>query len=411
MLLAGKYAYMSHLRTLARRLPPSPTPLPESLGLINSPLRVGEWRALLSSHPDEEFREYLLCGMVEGFRIGFDYTKECKSAKRNMLSAMQNPSVVGEYLAKEVALGRIVGPLEPGTLNIRSVQVNRFGVIPKPHQPGRWRLIVDLSYPRDNSVNDGIEPELCSLSYASIDDAVEMVLKKGRGTRLAKIDLESAYRIVPVHPQDRLLLGMRWEGKVYLDTALPFGLRSAPKIFTALADGLIWIMIKQGIRSVLHYLDDYLFAGDPGTSECAEALQLALNLCERLGVPVAEKKVEGPVTSLVFLGILVDTEAGELRLPEEKLARLRALITQWQHKKACTKRELLSLIGQLPGKVNIAADCLSRDNLPQFLQQVPTASPHPTTLPVELLNALIHHRPDWTSKNWKVWFDTILTKV
>ena len=65
----------------------------------------------------------------------------------------------------------------------------------------------------------------------------------------------------------------------------------------------------------------------------------------------------------------------------------------------------------LPGKVNIAADCLSRDNLPQFLQQVPTASPHPTTLPVELLNALIHHRPDWTSKNWKVWFDTILTKV
>ena len=282
--------------------------------------------------------------MVEGFRIGFDYTKECKSAKRNMLSAMQNPSVVGEYLPKEVALGRIVGPLEPGTLNIRSIQVNRFGVIPKPHQPGRWRLIVDLSYPRDNSVNDGIEPELCSLSYASIDNAVEMVLKKGRGTRLATLDLESAYRIVPVHPHDCLLLGMRWEGKVYLDTALPFGLRSAPKIFTALADGLIWIMIKQGIRSVLHYLDNYLFAGDPGTSECAEALQLALNLCERLGVPVAEKKVEGPVTSLVFLGILVDRE---LRLPEEKLARLRALITQWQHKKACTKRELLSLIGQL----------------------------------------------------------------
>ena len=180
MLLAGKYVYMSHLRTLARRIPPSPTSLPESLVLINSPLRVGEWRALLSSHPDEEFREYLLRGMVERFRIGFDYTKECKSAKRNMLSAMQNPSVVSEYLAKEVALGRIMGPLEPGTLNIRSVRVNRFGVIPKPHQPGRWRLIVDLSYPRDNSINDGIEPELCSSSYASIDDAVEMVLRKGR---------------------------------------------------------------------------------------------------------------------------------------------------------------------------------------------------------------------------------------
>ena len=71
---------------------------------------------------------------------------------------------------------------------------------------------------------------------------------------------------------------MRWEGKVYLDTALPFSLWLAPKIFTALADGLIWIMIKQGIHSVFHYLDDYLFAGNPGTSECTEALQLALNL-------------------------------------------------------------------------------------------------------------------------------------
>lgn len=65
----------------------------------------------------------------------------------------------------------------------------------------------------------------------------------------------------------------------------------------------------------------------------------------------------------------------------------------------------------LLGKLNIAADCLSRDNLLHFRQQVPTATLHPTPLPVELLNALIHHRPDWTSRIWKVWFNTILTKV
>ena len=87
--------------------------------------------------------------------------------------------------------------------------------------------------------------------------------------------------------QDRHLLGMKWDGEVYLDSALLFGLRSAPIIFTALANGLLWIMINQGIRAVLHYLDDYLLLGDPGTSECADALKLALRLCERLGVPVA----------------------------------------------------------------------------------------------------------------------------
>ena len=282
MILAGKYMYMSQLRTLAGCIPHKLPSLPTRLAMINSPLVVDQWRALLSEHPDGEFKEFLLSGIVEGFRIGFNYTQsECRSAKRNMLSAMQNPSVVSDYLSKERSLGRVIGPLDTEALNILNVQVNRFGVIPKPHQPGRWRLILDLSHPRGKSVNHGIEPELCSLTYASIEDAVGMVLRKGKGTNLAKLDLESAYRIVPVHPQDRHLLGMKWDGEVYLDSALPFGLRSALIIFTALADGLLWIMINQGIRAVLHYLDDYLLLGDPGTSECADALQLALRLCER----------------------------------------------------------------------------------------------------------------------------------
>ena len=59
---------------------------------------------------------------------------------------------------------------------------------------------------------------------------------------LAKIDIAHAYRNVPVHPEDRKLLGMQWQGKVYIDTALPFGLRSAPKIFTAISDALEWIL-------------------------------------------------------------------------------------------------------------------------------------------------------------------------
>ena len=64
--------------------------------------------------------------------------------------------------------------------------------------------------------------------------------------------------MVSVHPRDRHLLGMVWEGALYLDTALPFGLRSAPKIFNALADGLQWILEEQGVE-VIHYLDDFLF--------------------------------------------------------------------------------------------------------------------------------------------------------
>ena len=60
------------------------------------------------------------------------------------------------------------------------------------------------------------------------------------------------------------------------DTALPFGLCSAPKIFSALANGLLWIMTQHGIHAALHYLDDYIFMDNTETSECADALKLAV---------------------------------------------------------------------------------------------------------------------------------------
>ena len=87
-------------------------------------------------------------------------------------------------------------------------------------QPGKWRLIVDLSSPRGESINDAISSELCHLQYASVLDAAALVRHLGKGAMLAKIDLHQAYRIIPVHPDDHPLLGVRWQGQTYIDTAL-----------------------------------------------------------------------------------------------------------------------------------------------------------------------------------------------
>ena len=85
-------------------------------------------------------------------------------------------------------------------------------------------MIVDLSYPLSRSVNDGISRDPCSLRYASMDDALCFVNRLGRGSLLIKVDLKNACRMVPVHSQDRHLLGICWEGNCYVDMALPFGL-------------------------------------------------------------------------------------------------------------------------------------------------------------------------------------------
>jgi len=128
-------------------------------------------------------------------------------------------------LKKELTLGRISGPYPPSTC--ARVHINRFGVIPKNHQQDKWRLITDLSHPSGSSVNDGIPSQLCSLTYVTIDDAILSILQSGRNTMLAKLDVKSAFRLLPVHPADRHLLGMKWRGNVYIDHCIPFGHRSA----------------------------------------------------------------------------------------------------------------------------------------------------------------------------------------
>ena len=152
---------------------------------------------------------------------------------------IQNPETVTQYLLHETELGRMQ-KIEPDTATPGRIQISPIGMIPKRNKPNKWRLIVDLSSPKGASVNDGISPAWSSLDYATVDHLSAIILEQGRGTWMIKADIKEAYRMVPVHPQDRWLLGVQWEGEVFVDRMLPFGLRSAPKIFSALADAIQW---------------------------------------------------------------------------------------------------------------------------------------------------------------------------
>ena len=310
---------------------------------VRTPLLHDAWVAALSSHPDRNFVTYICTGLRDGFRIGFARTAPLRSTSANMFSAVQHPEIIDEYISKELRLGRILA-----TSCHPAIHINRFGVIPKGHNSGKWRLITDLSYPPGNSVNDGIDPKHCSLQYTTVEDVAGAAAKLGRGALMAKIDIEAAYRLVPVHPHDRPLLGMEWKGQIFVDLMLPFGLRSAPKIFNAIADALEWCIKTQGrVANVHHYLDDFAIIGSPGSDEIHKSLSTLQSVCTRLGVPLAKHKTEGPATRITFLGITIDTQAGQLSLPDEKLERLRFLLVSWGDHKVCTKKELESLVGIL----------------------------------------------------------------
>ena len=264
-----------------------------------------------------------------------------------------NEKVVDNRIADEVMAGRLHGPLPPHLKPLAHIRPR--GLVPKPHQVNKFQLIMDLSHPNGGSVNDGISPSLCSLRYSSVDEAVDIIRHLGRDTQLVKLDIKDAYRLIPVHPDDYHLLGISWRGETYIDRALPFGLRSAPKIFSAVADFVAWVLHQHGIKHQLHYLDDFLFLEAPNSKETAQILPLILEIFRVLGIPIAAHKTEGPASILVFLGILIDTHRFELRLPAEKLAHLQSVLRQWTEKKSCTRRDLGTLLGHLSHAATVSS--------------------------------------------------------
>lgn len=167
---------------------------------------------------------------------------------------------------------------------------------------------------------------------------------------LAKIDVKAAFRCVPVHPSDRWLLGMKWCNLFYADLALPFGLKSSPAIWERYASLTEWILRRAGVAFLVHYVDDFLVGGKPGTDQCAAAVATIVREFARLHIPISLSKFEAeatPDTIARFLGILIDTVRMEARLDPERLATIRASLKEWLNRKSCTAKELQSLIGVL----------------------------------------------------------------
>lgn len=298
----------------------------------------------LDIYPRREAAGVLREGFAVGFFIPFQLSW-VPSFADNLRSAREHPGVLRDKLSKEVELGRVAGPFSnPPFHNLR---VSPLGVVPKK-EPGKFRLIHHLSFPKGGSVNDGISREEASVSYVSFDRAVSLVRKAGRGALLAKSDVESAFRLLPVHPDCFHLLGCALDGQFYYDMCLPMGCSISCHYFELFSSFLEWVVrFETGSTSLTHYLDDFLFVGPAGSPLCSFQLSTFRFMMSRFGVPLSEEKTEGPRTSLSFLGIELDTVEMVFRLPQDKLDKLLGLIEGFFGVRKVTLQQMQSLLGLL----------------------------------------------------------------
>jgi hypothetical protein len=305
------------------------------------------WLTASHNYPHHAQRTRVLDTILHGSSISFTGARE--STERytcpNLSSSKDDPGVIDNWLLDEVKAKRIAGPFDvapPG------IFVSPLGLVAK--KPTGYRVIHHLSYPR-SSYKESINSNINDLPFklTRFQDAIDAISILGPGTLMSKIDIKAAYRCVPIRTQDQLLLGMRWQNKWYYDKALPFGLKSSCYIWNDISMIANWVAKETlGIDNLFVYVDDYLVAHGPIPLAKAKVIRdLIVHLFQWLGLPISLNKLEGPSTIIIFLGIEIDTAMMMVRLPAAKLDSLRALVESWLTKKACTQKELRSLIGRL----------------------------------------------------------------
>ena len=169
-------------------------PLPTN---IQTPVNTDLLAAELEVYTFPELAEYLISGLREGFHLGYTGPRFAITPK-NLKSAWDNAAQVTEATVKELSRDHIAGPFP--TPPLENLHCSPLGAVPK--NDNTWRLILDLSSPRGQSVNESISKDDFSVKFTKFDDAVDMVSRLVKGTLMAKIYIKHAFRFLPVHPDD-----------------------------------------------------------------------------------------------------------------------------------------------------------------------------------------------------------------
>jgi hypothetical protein len=293
---------------------------------------------------DPNITKYLVEGFTHGFSIGHLAEVEDSFGKNSHI-VLSHEDIVADKLEKEIRLGRIMGPFDEPPFS--PFHISPLNIRPKKSF-NKYRLLHNLSHPYDgSSVNANIPEELKSVRYASVGDAIRVLLSLPFGSYTAKTDVADAFRLIPVRPADYPKLGMCFKSKYYYDRALPQGCGSSCRIFETFSTAIHAILDAQAPNvHCVHMLDDFFLMSEDYAT-CAAHLQMLLHICADIGVPMAPEKTTAPSTNTIFLGVELDTKLRVARLPRDKLEQYSEDIRNATLHSKIKKRDLESLIGKL----------------------------------------------------------------
>ena len=323
---------------------------------VNENINVIFMRTMLANYNDLQ-----VCDFLEfGFPLGFEGSLENLHSKdqiwkyKNHTGATEFPQHINSYIKKESQHGAILGPFKDNPFADKLI-VSPLNTVPKK-DPTERRIIMDLSFPKGNAINDYIEKneylgESTQTIFPKVDDFVELIKTKGKGCMLFKKDLKHAYRQISVEPSQYNLVSFVWNKHIFCDTVLSMGLRSAANICQRVTNAISFIMLQIGI-AILNYLDD--FAGTEKRENANFAYLCLGSVLKKCGFEESVEKASPPSQIMSCLGVLFNTITMTMEITPERLTEIRNLVKTWLNKDTASLKQLQSLLR----KLNFIAACV-----------------------------------------------------
>ena len=215
---------------------------------------------------------------------------------KNHHSALQYHESVASYLNKEKSFGAIMGPILNWGGAPEHDLIHYSPLLTRPKDHNKRCLILDLSYPKGQSLNDQIDRHLFDgspfcLKFPSVDDIIKEIVKHGDDVTLAKIDMARVFRNLQVDPANAFKLGIKWGSDTYIDAAVAFGWVHGSALFQRVSDAVTFILSKEGIR-MFAYIDDYILVSPKVTAY--HHFDTLASLLLELGLPSNPEKQPPP---------------------------------------------------------------------------------------------------------------------
>ena len=212
------------------------------------------------------------------------------------------------------------------------------------------RVILDLSFPKGESVNSAIPKE--SLDNASFKlklptplDFAERIREKGQGCLLYKVDLSRAYRQLRSDPLDWPLLGVDWQQEHFVDLAIPFGLRHGASACQRTSEAASAVSASEHDTDTLTYVDD---TGGLALPEVAlDHYYGLLQTLDMLGLQTAPDKCQPPATQMLWIGVWYDSVRMLMAIDRERIREALSACEAFLAADKITLHALQKLLGKL----------------------------------------------------------------